>query len=358
MKTLHGLLMAGVALNLSAGFSAAQGRKDYRQVHITHGTSFEFFPKMNNRGQVVFTRRVEENDSNSEEIFLWDNGVLTQLTFDHRRDAYPDINDEGTIVWSRGIGPRGPWGRTLEIMMRTPDGVVTQITDDGLDDYQPEINNLGHIVWNTETEFGCEGRVLQMDVRYYDGESVQWVTQEGYSGGGITNQAASINDSDDIVWTRYDFCVDGWWTSDVMMRQNQVTKQISPEDVWEPQVARINNDGLVVWMYVKNHQSNALQIWQDGATVDLTDWGATPRINNHGDIAFHRWYDAESNYQIWLYRNGQFRQLTFDNGYNYVPEINDFGDIVFQCGRPFTTDVCLLDNLLEPHGDPTEVRPR
>ena len=46
------------------------------------------------------------------EIYLYDNGTVTQLTNDDVPDKYPDINDAGVIVWSRGIGAGG----TLEIV--------------------------------------------------------------------------------------------------------------------------------------------------------------------------------------------------------------------------------------------------
>ncbi|MBU0637883.1 MAG: hypothetical protein KKB50_03390, partial [Planctomycetes bacterium] len=96
---------------------------------------------------IVFSGRLGANE-HSDEIFLYEDGELIPLTDDAVRDGFPDINDDGTIVWSRGIGPDGPYGPTLEIVM-WQDGELTRLTDDDVSDYGPEINNLGHIVWSS-----------------------------------------------------------------------------------------------------------------------------------------------------------------------------------------------------------------
>lgn len=48
---------------------------------------------------------VTETDPWNTEVFVYDNGMLTQLTDNEVGDKFPDINDEGTIVWNRGSSP-------------------------------------------------------------------------------------------------------------------------------------------------------------------------------------------------------------------------------------------------------------
>lgn len=325
----------------------ARPPKGYAEVKVTDDpTTYEYFPRINNRGQIVFTsRNPGDGDDRNDEIFLYENGQLIQITDDRKKDAWPDINDDGTIVWCRAMGPEGEYGPTYEIMMRTADGQTTRLTDDDRDDYRAFINNHGHIAWAKEYGYGCSGMVLQKDIHFFDGQTQQRLTFDGEGPEGFSHQMGDINDLDEIAWTKYDFCVIGWWDSDILLYQDGRIRQLDPEYSFEPQAPKLNNAGIVVW--TNNFNSDGLsgiQLWEAGVVTDLTDWGDVPDINARREIAFTRWYDMERTYQVWLYRAGRFMQLTSDNDYNYVTSINDSGDVTFQSTAPFGTDVRLLLN--------------
>lgn len=145
------------------------------------------------------------------------------------------------------------------------------------------------------------------------------------------------------MYTRYNFCIIPWWDSDIMLYENGRFTQLDPEYSFAPQTPAINNAGVIVWD--NNFHSDGrhgLQLWENGVVTDLTDWGAGPDIGASGEIVFRRWYQEEYTEQLWMYRDGRYTPLTFDSGYYFDPCINDAGDIVFNKGWPFGTDVHLF----------------
>jgi hypothetical protein len=73
---------------------------------------FDNNPDINDRGQIVFHRRLT-NDSNSSEVLLYDRGLLVQLTNNNLRDNNPRLNNRGEVVWSNGDIAKGE-GRSRE----------------------------------------------------------------------------------------------------------------------------------------------------------------------------------------------------------------------------------------------------
>ena len=329
-----------VLVAVSTPWSAAQLGPMYKLVQVTNNPYYEYFPRINNLGQVVFAGRMGGTwDMESEEIFLYDHGTLTQITNDNVRDAFPDINDAGTIVWSRFIGPDGPFGPTAEIV-KLENGVLTQLTDNAEDDNGPKINNLGHIVWYQYMAYGACG--LQTDL-FYDGEQgVVRLTYDGEATPGITYQSPWINDWDDIVCTRYDDCASPQgWTSKILLLTHGEVLELSTPDTPQSQAPCINNSAQVVWDFAGSAE-HGVGCWQNAVTWWLTRWGGRPRINDRGDIAFDRWYADDDTYQLWFWRAGRFYQLTGDPYDNFNPAINSAGEIVWSSGGFPTTDVRML----------------
>ncbi len=309
----------------------------YRYVRITNGPEFEYWPRINNKGDVVFTRRPGFSE-HTEDIYLYSKGKLTRLTFDDDiRDTFPDINDDGVIVWSRGVGPEGPYGPTLEVMVRTPDGTVTRLTDDANSDHLPRINKLGHVVWSAEMFDYCGST----DVFYYDGASVQQLTTDSEHCNGVWNQGAAINDRDQIVFTRYDFDADPW-VSSIVLYKNDVHQRISPDETFEPQHPSINNRGAVVWTYNAPDMDGGLQAWENDVVTDLTHWGSSPEIGDRGQIVFTRWDDKRRVLDLWSFHNGVFTLLVQVDEDQDVPDINRRGEITWASGDLFETDIGLL----------------
>ncbi|GMU38204.1 MAG: hypothetical protein KJ057_17750 [Phycisphaerae bacterium] len=332
------LVLTGAAL--LAGAATAIVPPGYRLIQVTRNDNLELQPKNNNLGQFVFAKRIGTfGEDERDDIMFYDGEQLINITSDTRhprRDATPDINDNGNIVWRRAIGPQGPFGRTTEIMIYS-DGETYRLTDDDLDDRAPRINNLGHIVWNKADRLGCLETSAQL--MYYDGEDFYQLTDDLYS-----NQGAEINDRNQIVWTRYDFCDYPNWDSDVLLWENGVVTQLDAPEEFEPQNAHINNLGVVAWQ-TRNRDTgvNSIRLWRDGVTTVFTDWGWNPRLNDLGDIYFLRWHDDVQLWQSWAFLNDQLYQLSNDGFSNYDGDINNAGRIIWQSGDIPWSDIRLLE---------------
>ena len=308
----------------------------YEIVTIDPDPTFNYTARMNNHGQIVYSLWTNGGEDDGLEIMLYDSGELIRLTDDDVFDRTPDINDAGQIVWCRATD--GPGSPTQIVLWE--DGDLTQLTFSPQDDRSPRINNLGHVAWKRYMGEGCGGQ--RMDVFFYDGESIQRITTNGETDN-LANQHVVVNDDDQIVWTEYNFC-DNPWTSKIMMWSDGGVTQLSPGDVWEPRAPKINNLGQVAWIFQSDWGEHGIQLWEDGEVTTITDWGNVAGLNNHGDMAVYRFYEAGpvGAYEVWLYRNGQFLQITEDphdqgwtNIWNLPTDINELGEIVYMHGRPW-----------------------
>ncbi len=112
-------------------------------------------PKINACGEIVFSTRINQSGT-SEEIFLYDNGRVSQLTENTFRDAIADINDDGTAVWTEGAdGFGGGSGVVLQGQELTTIGVGSA----------PAINNLGRVAWKLLDPAGC---AFPSDMYFFD----------------------------------------------------------------------------------------------------------------------------------------------------------------------------------------------
>lgn len=294
-------------------------------VQLTDDPSvYDYRPKINNRGQIVFTRWYVPGDHRTKEILLYDRGRITRLTNDYVGDALPDINDDGTIVWTRSIGPPGSGGEPTSEIVVWRDGQLTRLTDNTLPDGSASINNLGQVVWKQMTGTTCG---LTTDIWMYDGQRIFPITTNSVAER-VAHQGPEINDPGQIVWTRYNFCPSPYWESDILMYDNGVTTRLTSNQV-APSLPDINNAGLVAWFH-RPPTGNSIELWQSGVTTLLTDWGANPQLNNLGDVAFHRWHETTQTWQQWLFTAGRFWQLSDDSFWNADGDINDEGEVVWQ----------------------------
>ncbi len=316
----------------------------YEIVDITSNNGvLERFPRINNHGDVVFF--THPPDQAQGELFLYEKATntVTQLTHDDVFDAFPDIADDGTIVWTRFIGPPDRYGPTGEIFLRTPEGLITRITDDEWHDDSPSINSHRQVVWKKYGPAVCGG-LESMDIFTYDGFAVSRLTTSGETFG-YANQAAEINDLGEIVWTEYDFCnaPPGYNFKSRTMLYFDGQIEVLPGGLLTPQAPDINNSSQVVWMtYDPTFTGHVVELWENGQTVRLTDSGSLPCINNHGHVAFSR--DNQASWlQVWVWRDGVFTQITNDaNLKNSVPRLNDAGEAVWQHGSGLNLDVRML----------------
>ncbi len=352
MRILHSraftLRTAGhAAIALAAYVAAAAGQtipRGYEIVDLTSNNGvLERFPRINSRGDVVFF--THPPDQTQGELFLYEKATdtITQLTDDDVFDAFPDVADDGTIVWTRFIGPAGPHGPTGEIFMRTPDGVITQITSDEWEDRSGSINNQLKVVWKKYGPAVCGG-LVSMDIFMYDGSEVSRLTTTGEELG-YANQAAEINDLGQVVWTEYDFCdaPPGYNFKSRTMLYSNGQIQALPGGLLTPQSPDINDRSQVVWStYDPAFAGHVVELWESGQTVRLTDYGSGPSINDHGHVAFSR--DNLANWpQVWVWRDGIFTQVTNDaNLKNSVVHLNDAGEAAWQHGSGLNLDIQML----------------
>ncbi|TWT44823.1 hypothetical protein RAS1_12410 [Phycisphaerae bacterium RAS1] len=293
------------------------------------------YPAINNNGQIVFTVRSDPYNGDTAELYLYDyeRGQLTRLTNDNVRDEFADINDAGTIVWSRGTGPDGP----LQIAM-LKNGQLTYLTDDTFWNFEARVNADDHIVWSRWLGAGCAGSTA--DVYFYDGTVASKISQPGYS-----NQGARINDLDEIVWVRYNDCVSPW-TSDVMRYNAGVLSQVT-QNRFEPQRPDINNGGDIAWYEGLDDQ---IVLWRGGSLSLITSWGSGLYMSrNGGHIVFNRWHEGSHTWQVCRYTNGEIWELTSDAHWNFDGRANDRGEVVWHSGTPFEVGIGLLASF--PTGD-------
>ena len=108
----------------------------------------------------------------------------------------------------------------------------------------------------------------------------------------------------------------------------------------QPNSPDINLSGLVGWFHRRPPSgANEIQLWRDGETTVLTDWGTGVKLNDAGVVAFHRWHDNTQLWQQWLYRNGSFWQLSDDPFWNSSAHLNEIGDVVWRSGPTSTSNI-------------------
>ncbi len=295
----------------------------YEHHQITFGGELSS-ASLNNVGQIVYGALTEQGNFDSFEIFLWEDGQVTQLTHNSVPDWHPDINDDGDIVWEQELGD------VASNVMLYRNGETIAITNDPVDSlFQnsgPKINNQGTIVWSKIDTYAACGDVPAELWLYENGQARQ-LTNLGQS-----NQAANINDRGQIAWTRYDFCQ--WpWASKIYFYPNDPAAAdqfvLLTEDHYQAQGVFINNTPEVTWSYLQRHpdgpSTRPLQLWRDGVITTALPYGRPGRINDRGQILYGRTPTG-----IYLFSDGRDY---FIAGSDDVPapgqDINQNGDILW-----------------------------
>ncbi len=289
----------------------------FETVEVTPG--FEPFkrrhPRMNNCGEIAVHIGTEE-DSWEADVYVYDNGLLTQATDSLLGDTFPDINDHGTVTWAR-------WNEDFSdgriFTLRT--GQETGIGEEG-DVGAPAINELEHIAWKMHEPGPCAASDYKCDIFLFDGVVVTEIYDDGYS-----NQSVRINDSDQMAWTQFQFpCGGGDWTSDILLYSGAQAQSL-PSQAVTPQLPDVDNLVRVAW-----GSFCLLEVWRDGQTVALAD-GHLPALNDCGDVVYSFKTD-DTPWQLVLWRDGAFYQVTHAQDIESVidnmrPAVNDAGEIAW-----------------------------
>jgi hypothetical protein len=317
-----------------AGLAEVQIPPGWEVLQITDDPDFDDRPSINNCGQVVWSKRINQN-TDQEEVFLYDipSGSLIQITDNDFRDWNPDINDFGTIAWAHARAPGGSAHLEVALYER---GTVTYLTDNEVNDNQVTINNLGQVAWtHWQDAPSCNGA----NVFLYDGTSIQQL-----SSGARYHQSPEINNVGEVAWTAFDFCTTPWISSIYLWSDGVATELTDPAQ--KNQAARINDLSQMCW----GPGSDGIAFWDGGELEILTTWGGGSSLNNRGDIAVLRWHSSEAAWQLWWYKDGEFLQLTDTVVNDLAARINDHREIVWKRGDGLNTDMYILK---PPAGDAT-----
>jgi hypothetical protein len=267
------------------------------------------WPDINDRGDLVFDCQ-DWGDWSTSEIYLYSGGELIQVTHDNLKDGFPKINNNREIVWQRELDGDGDWDIVL-----LRDGKMRLISDEPYAEGGPDINDAGHIAWDADPA----DPEIDNQILYFDGRSTRQISNNA-----LSNQGARINQSAQIIWTRYNFGGAPWY-SDVMLYRDGETIQVT-QGRKRINFAGINDLGQVVWV----SPQGGLEKWDDGVTVTLLPDGNNAQINNRGFISVSR-----SNGQslcMWLLRDDRWWQLTNGPEYAHNGSINNRGEVVWQHG--------------------------
>lgn len=318
-STVTVFVVAAVA-GLTARPAHAQIPEGWEIVEIfPAGTEYHCgWPDINDEGQIVFDRRLWPSFFDRE-IILYDQGELIPLTDDDVWDAFPRINNHGEIVWQRDLDP-DPDVWQLGIV-RWRNGIIETVAEppERFSLEGPDINDSGWMVWYSAAEAG--NSPYRASVFLYDGSSAMELPN-----GGFPDQTPRINNFGQIVWTRYDYPRRG--RSTIMLFENGQFRYLS-DGVGFPQSPHLSDLGDVVWA-----DSAGLYLWTKG-TVAPKVFGtvAFPTMNHCSEVGVSLLNTEHGYFGLSLIRGDTPIEIVDSYFGSTAEQINGVGHIVFQSGR-------------------------
>ncbi|MFZ5453019.1 MAG: choice-of-anchor tandem repeat NxxGxxAF-containing protein [Thermodesulfobacteriota bacterium] len=355
MKRFSATLGILAALTWLGVGPAAAGKYVTTQISTLGGAYLGLFPKINNRGEVAWAG----NYYDSPGLYLYSHGVVKQLTNNPNIQNF-DINDLGQVVWSGLV--LSPYGYNIFLYKN---GVTTQVTTDGNNNFDPSFNDYGDFVWNTydgskariklctsagsiSTYWTCptaseininyvfpvinnQGQVAwanytldNLDHIYLDGvlihSSPSFISSLGY-----TDPLYSLNNNGDLVFSSSD----GIW-----LKKNGASIQLIATTDNRSYRPRINDSGLVAYVGDSTAFTTAVFLYSSATgSQKITDNGVYPFLNSKGQVI---WTNNQGIYSY--YQNAS--SLIINYTYSVYPTLNDRGQVAFQ--GPFSGDGIFL----------------
>ena len=232
-------------------------------IQLTDNDEDDSSPQINDSGQMVWRRK--DDAGNTKDIFYYDGTTITKLTDNEYYIRSLMINNRGEVVWNNSSSPlfiivqNGANDSEIFIYDGT---AITQLTDNEYDDWYPQINNNGEVVWFNRGNTLDDGAIL-----FYDGANItQLYTTIG--GGYLYPQ---INDSGDVVWydRLYDYSV-GNWDDELIYHDGIAMTQIT-DNGYHDFGPRINNHGEMVWIGENLDENRS-----GGGGGSRSDWNINP----------------------------------------------------------------------------------
>lgn len=320
-------LLAGAAGRAHAQVSIPPG---YELIPIATHPGREFGPSINNKGQVVFVRRVDPDVRLSDEIFLWDCGRLQRITNDSVRQTFPDINGSGVIVFDQ-VQPANEGSDVI----RYENGRHTVIAhEEGVFQSIVSINNPGDMIWEKRNDGNCGAATDIM--LYSNGVTTQVTFNE------LSNQWLHLNDQGTIVWGQFDWCIPLRVTTIWQWSPARGARLIAegPEDLMEDlnqagDVLFQRNDFL--WLYRSDTSESSLIAPGPGIREAA--------FNDREVVAYAKSLPGESEYSTFWACDGQSHQITRrSNGSVHELDVNQLGNAVIRIsiGTSGAADIWLL----------------
>jgi hypothetical protein len=225
----------------------------------------------------------------------------------------PDINDAGEIVWA------GSYDGHQEIFLYDGSAAHPLVTYPSvLNNKLPKINSKRQVAWE-----GYDTDSRNREIFLYSEGVIRNISNTAGD-----DFAPEINDAGQVIWRSV---VDGKMV--IYRYSDGVTQQISTATSRLASYHyRINNIGQVVWEgYNTVDPSTEIFLYSDGEVKNISnksrsDW--SPEINNLGQVV----WGAFGNYggDIYMYSNGVAQNFTNSDGINESnPRINDAGEMVW-----------------------------
>jgi hypothetical protein len=314
------LLVAAAALPLlppAVRPVAGQVPEGYEVLRFTQDSLDDRFFRLNNRGQIVWTRRLGAGPE-TQKIFFWDHGRVRQLTTDNEAEVTSDLNDDGVIVWTS----RGAVGGTIR---QWHNGTITTISDMAING-QPRINAHGVIAWYAFTGQGCDGNEI---IVRRDGQN-EVITQDIR-----LKQTLNLNVHGQMVWASYDFCQNPW-VSRIEFYDGQSVIVVSDLEQVQVQVPFLNDNGQITW----RGGNGRIYHWESGQLTVYPEYLiSSVTISNRGQAAYTAQLSPESPRGLYLEFDGD-RYFITDLG-GGTRRINDRGELLFNIGT-FPDDIGML----------------
>lgn len=304
---LHATVGAMCVVSGLASSAGGQVPEGFEVVTLANDLGFHSRASVNERSEVVWSSSFPPDVST---VFMFSDGIIRRIIDEDWYDINPAINTEGMMAWMRGPD----WNPPFDVMTYK-DGIISAIPDAPPTFEPPAINASGHVVGSDAST----GNPRQMELFFYDGDTVQQITHNG-----LSNQLPTMNDVDQIVWIRIDFEASPR-TEVIMLYSDGNITQVTDET--DTSVSpHLNDLGVVTWRHRDGNESE-VRTWEGGVTTTVFEDGAAPKINNNGDITFMRWHEGDQHWDIWLYKNDKFHSLP-DAGFGaWGPRINDRGEV-------------------------------
>ncbi len=251
------------------------------------------------------------------EVYLWDNGVTTQLTTNNVHDLNPRVSSAG-VYWEQGTGVNS------EIMFW--DGVTTtQLTSNSVADQNISVSG-NRAAWVT-------GSGANQDIVLWDGTNPPVNISGGLTPANWADTTPHVN-GNNTVWTR------GSTPNQRIMRHDGTTVTEVHQGGQFAHADPTSHGNLIAWEQFPNDNTigaNGREIYiHDGTDVTRLTDNAHPDFDPqvYGDSVVW-WGGVFNNNQVFLWDGDEIQQLS-NTGLNQFPKID--GDyIVWQGWAGFGT---------------------